>query len=289
MFQTAAQPASEANGMNTLFGWPGGKKNMVQRLLQLLPKHKTYVEPFCGSARLLFAKPPSAAEVISDANGDLMNFFLVAAFRPSALAAAFERACVHPIAFKRLKAASLKSHDEVARAFRFAYLQWFSFGSKGEHFAWPAKERDGWHSKGSRLCHVRRILRAASTRLRRVIVDCGDAKEIIAKYDGPDTFFFCDPPYVNFQNMGRYEAASAEERARLFACLASIRGKFLMTNEDCVEIRGLARKHGFTVKPIRTTYTISAGGRARSVIELLISNYDYRLPRHASHAGAQKQ
>lgn len=259
--------------MNTLFGWPGGKKNMVQRLLQLLPKHKTYVEPFCGSARLLFAKPPSDVEIIRDANADLMNFFLVAAFRPAALAAAFERACMHPAVFKRLRTADLSSHDEVAQAFRFAYLQWFSFGAKGEHFAWPSKERGRWMTKGARLARVRRMLRDASVRLRGVIIDCGDAREIIRRYDASGTFFFCDPPYVNFRSLGRYTAGTEEERAAIFECLSKVKGKFLMTNEDCEEIRGLARRHGFRTARIPTVYTIAAGARSRGTMELLISNF----------------
>jgi site-specific DNA-adenine methylase len=72
--------------VNSPIGWPGGKRRLVKRLLSLLPEHRTYVEPFCGSAKLLFAKDPSQTEVISDANGDLINFFLVTKYRPSALA-----------------------------------------------------------------------------------------------------------------------------------------------------------------------------------------------------------
>ncbi|HEV7522152.1 MAG TPA: DNA adenine methylase, partial [Candidatus Angelobacter sp.] len=53
--------------MNSPIGWPGGKRRLVKRLLSFLPKHTTYVEPFCGSAKLLFAKDPSAREVMSDA------------------------------------------------------------------------------------------------------------------------------------------------------------------------------------------------------------------------------
>jgi DNA adenine methylase len=46
------------------------------------------VEVFCGSAKLLFAKPPSRWEVINDVNDDLLNFFRVVKHRPSELAEA---------------------------------------------------------------------------------------------------------------------------------------------------------------------------------------------------------
>lgn len=40
----------------TIWGSPAGKKRIAQRLVAMLPAHKTYVEPFAGSAAVLFAK-----------------------------------------------------------------------------------------------------------------------------------------------------------------------------------------------------------------------------------------
>ncbi len=38
--------------------WHGGKKYMTSHILDLMPPHQTYVEPYCGGARVLLAKPP---------------------------------------------------------------------------------------------------------------------------------------------------------------------------------------------------------------------------------------
>ena len=57
--------------------WVGGKRQLLDELLPLLPKHYgTYCEPFVGGGALLFASQPRVA-VVNDLNRDLIDVYEV--------------------------------------------------------------------------------------------------------------------------------------------------------------------------------------------------------------------
>jgi DNA adenine methylase len=60
--------------MKTPLTYYGGKQQLSATILELIPEHKIYVEPFVGGAAVFFAKEPSEGEVINDTNGELINF-----------------------------------------------------------------------------------------------------------------------------------------------------------------------------------------------------------------------
>lgn len=272
--------------MNSPFAWPGGKRNLKKTLLSLIPEHEIYVEVFAGSAKLLFAKPPSRCEVMNDLNGDVTNFFRVAKHRPAALAELFDHELVHAERFRELRGLGGKQEqntqtctktifpeDELHRALRFAYLVWYSYGAKGEHFAsGSAKEySDGGKPKRS-LDRVRELLDQTAARLRGVLIEQRSFEEILTRYDSPATFFYLDPPYVHFQANGRYKALSVEQREAMFAQLAALQGSFLVSFDDCAEVRTLARRHKFHVRGVEVGYTLgSTRASRRKSSEVLIS------------------
>lgn len=43
--------------MKPPFSYYGGKQRMASKIIPYIPKHTVYVEPFCGSATILFKKP----------------------------------------------------------------------------------------------------------------------------------------------------------------------------------------------------------------------------------------
>lgn len=241
---------------------------MVQRLLPLIPEHRSYVEPFCGSARLLFAKPPSEVEVVNDVHGALMNFYRVLRFRPSELACLLEKVCHHSGEFTRmLKAAQAECELERAAATWFTGA--FSFGCKGQNFAWPSPTQGAKRNRAI----MRSVFHAASKRMSRVGIDCRDFSEVFSRYDAPDTFFFCDPPYESFKQNGRYCAKEG-----LFESLVQhakqAKGKVLISYSHSETAVAQATAAGLCIRNIKTVYTLSGYGKQKSVGEILLANYE---------------
>lgn len=257
--------------MNSPFGWPGGKRALTSTLLSVLPKHEIYIEVFAGSAKLLFAKEPSSLEAMNDLNGDVTNFFRVCKHRAAELAERIELDCIHAERFRELKT-SAKPGCEIERAQRFAYLTWYSFSSKGEHFGRGSAQSK--RRKPSALSRVRDLLRATAARLDRVLIEQQDFCDILTRYDSRESFFYLDPPYVQFQPNGRYEPLPVERREKMFHILAKLKGKFLLSFDDHPEIRARAKEHGFRTRRVSVYYSITSNPlKRRQAPELLIANY----------------
>ncbi|MFC7655951.1 DNA adenine methylase [Pseudonocardia benzenivorans] len=71
------------------FAYFGGKTTLAQRIVELIPPHEHYVEPFAGGLSVLLAKRPSVMETVNDLDGRLMTFWRVLRERLPEL----ERAC----------------------------------------------------------------------------------------------------------------------------------------------------------------------------------------------------
>ena len=69
------------NKIRAPFPWFGGKGNprIKNAVLNALPPHTKYIEPFGGGASILMAKPPCEVETYNDVNRGVVSFFRVIA------------------------------------------------------------------------------------------------------------------------------------------------------------------------------------------------------------------
>jgi DNA adenine methylase len=262
----SARARASASVEKTIWGSPAGKKRLAKRLAAMLPAHKTYVEPFAGSAAVLFAKEPSAIEVINDADSEIADAYkLIQKLTPAAL----DKLRKLPWkgdekTFKSLFDA--QPGDDIGRLHRFLYVTHFSYGKlRGRSFS-P-------NSAGVEANTLKRI-ETFGPRLKAVKVYSGDYEKVVRKYDGKDTAFFLDPPYPGYDvDVGE----SGFDEERFYGVLKSLRGKFLMTYGIRGKLPGMLKDSGFVVKRIRTPRTIASmrGVGGSSVLtQLLVSNYE---------------
>ncbi len=250
----------------TIWGSPAGKKKVAKRLVALLPPHKTYVEPFAGSAAVLFAKDAAETEVINDADLDIAQAYRTIKRLTRKQIEQLQRMSWtgDEATFKRLIDASPK--DDVERLHRFLYLTHFSYGKmRGKSFS-PS-------TQGIEARTAERI-EAFAPRLQNVRIYGGDYEKVVKKYDGAGTVFYFDPPYAGY-NVDIGEGDFDEER--FLGVLKSIEGKFLLTYGVRGKLPALLKEAGFAIKRIRTPRSIGSMrgvGGPTLLTQLLVANYD---------------
>lgn len=151
---------------------------------------------------------------------------------------------------------------DVRRAAMFLKLLRFSYSSSGKSYA----------SQPFDLRRLFGLISQLQERMANVVVENQDFETIIKHYDRPDTFFYLDPPYFSTEDM--YEVGFGwNDHVRLRDTLKSIKGKFLLSYNDCEEIRKLY--NGFSVFDFSRTHSMAQRYEAgKEFKELLIGNYD---------------
>ncbi|MFC8684591.1 DNA adenine methylase [Brevibacillus porteri] len=66
--------------------YPSNKWSMADWIIEHMPEHTTYFEPYVGSGAVFFNKESSTLEMINDLDGDVVNLFKVIRDHPEDLA-----------------------------------------------------------------------------------------------------------------------------------------------------------------------------------------------------------
>jgi len=216
------------SGVKALGVYAGGKAHLVQKHLELIPPHKCYVEVFGGMATLLFNKKPSKVEVYNDIWGEVVNFFRVLR-DDEKWKILQEKLLLTPYSreeFEFCRDSPSEGIDDIERARRFYVKMRQSFGGKmGTFGCGPRRNPKSFFNMIERFWFFHK-------RLANVYIESLDFEEVIRKYDTPDTFFYCDPPYIGNKTGVSFLDMSLEDHKRLVDVLLSIQGKVLLCGYD---------------------------------------------------------
>ncbi len=286
--------------IKTPVSWMGNKTSILHILYALFPlDYGRYIEPFGGSGAVLLGKEkPDKFEVYNDFNHNLVNLFRCMRDRPIAFIKELGFLALNSrddfMVIKRffekeefdinfleqelqltttilseLKAEEINeiyytkvTDYDLKRAVMFLKLVRYSYSSSGKSFACqPFSVRTLFG-----------LVWDLSKRLENAIIENQDFEVLIKHYDRPDSFFYCDPPYFTSEYVYACDF-KWEDHVRFRDTLAQIEGKWLVSYNDCPEIRELYSGYEFfDFKRVHSMVQKYEAGR--EFPELLISNYD---------------
>lgn len=257
------------DSINSFMAWVGGKKALRDEILARFPRnYKRYIEVFGGAGWVLFHKPPgNDFEVFNDFNGNLVNLYRCVREQPEALRNELRYMLNSRLDFEYMKGMlhSQAVLPDVRRAACYYALIRYSYAAGTSTFG--SQPHAMWNNFP--------LIESAAGRLQKVVIENKDCVKLIRQYDRPESFFYCDPPYYNADQY--YEAVSSDgfDHAGLADALLGIKGKFLLSYNDCPEIRALYDRPGIVVEGISRLSNIAQRyENGKQYPELLISNYD---------------
>lgn len=259
------------HGSKGLIPWVGGKSRLANTIIPLICEHECFCEVFAGGARILFRKEPSRAEVLNDINVELVNLYRVVSHHLDEFVRCFRWLLVSRDDFERFKAANPESLTDIHRAVRFFYLVKLAFGAKAVN---PTFGTSTSSKPRLNLLRIEEDLSAAHLRLQQVTIERLPYADLIERYDRPHTFFYLDPPYDGCEDDYGPGIFRPDDFAKLSAQLAGIKGRFILSINDTVEMRRVFG--GFDIMAVPTRYSVGGGKAQKAVVELLVSNYRLR-------------
>lgn len=291
---------SEVITIKTPVSRVGNKSSILHILYAVFPlKYNRFIDVFGGSGSVLLGKPEiHPFEVYNDFDRNLVNLFRCMKERTMATIRelgfcnlnsredfiAIRRFFEHeqfsdwylteelglteiilpPPEAKELQELRKRITEDydVRRAAMFLKLLRYSYSSSCKSYA----------SQPFDIRKLFGLIQELENRMANVIVENQDFETLIRHYDRPDSFFYADPPYYSTESM--YEVGFGwDDHVRLRDTLKQIKGKFLLSYNDCPEIRELYE--GFSIFDFSRTHSMAQRYEAgKEFKELLIGNYD---------------
>jgi len=249
--------------MNSFISWIGGKKLLKKKIIEQFPEQcDRYIEVFGGAGWVLFAREKHAdMEVYNDINGDLVNLFRCVKYHPEALQKELEWGFVsREQFFDYISQNNIQGMTDIQRAARFFCRIKLSFGADLESFGVRPRNMQG------AIDYLQRV----SKRLNRVVIENVDFERLIRTYDRESALFYLDPPYYEAEKYypDRFQP---EDHIRLRDTLSQIKGKFVLSYNDCQAVRELYA--GYNMVEVDRADNLVTKTNPRRYRELIIKNY----------------
>lgn len=231
----------------------GGKKLLAKKIIEKIPKHEVYVEPFVGTGAVFFKKELAKKNVLGDNDKALMDFYKQVQ-KLNDLKCDLRR---NKTKFDSIKDKQNKSPCE------FAYMTKTSFGCAGKQF----------NNLGEGGTNSVQKFDDQIIKLKKAQLIHDDYKNIIEKFDSTKTFHYLDPPYHK-KSCSYPEGSCKVQPAEIAKTVDKIKGKFLLSYNDHPDVRS-AFCQKYKCEKVKTRYTANKinDSDKQQATELLIKNY----------------
>jgi DNA adenine methylase len=212
----------------------GAKWRLAPWIIQHLPAHVCYVEPYGGSMAVLLRKPPAMFDVYNDLDGAVVNFFRTLRDRTEELIRAIH---LTPYSYTEFMEAFEVAGDPVEEARRFYVRCWQAYhpGRPYQNTGWRRQHQNHRGKSVTQDWNDIEHLRPIVERLKNVALENNPALDVIRSYDGPDTLFYVDPPYIAATRDLRWRGVayriemSDDEHRALADVLKGMQGKVVLS------------------------------------------------------------
>ncbi len=217
----------------------GTKTRMVKHILKVIPEHKVYVEPFGGVALVLLNKPKSKREIYNDIDNNLINFFKVLRekekrekLKDMLNYTPYSRELFYE-AYEVIKNQDYK--DEIWHAYYYFILCNQGFRGKISGSSWRISTKRPIKTEEITFRNKINLIDIVAERLKYVVIENKDYKEILEIYDYNDVLFYLDPPYYidsdyyTYKNNYYKNEFNKDEHKKLIAILSKIEGKVILS------------------------------------------------------------
>jgi len=245
--------------MKSFVARQGGKSRSKNKIIKAFPPkdaYNIYVEPFIGGGSVFLAQKTDE-EVINDLDKDIYHIWRDI---PQVSQSDVDKYNFRATKTKFDRLINENPTNPAERLYRNLYLSYNSFASLRKNLNPAPSKRNTFKKRFGDI----------KERLKDVIIENKDYKDIIKKYDSDKTLFYLDPPYYGTDNKS-YSNKNIDF-TELADLLAGIKGYAVMSINDDPDIRKLFK--GFRIRKlpkVRYTVTNDAGIVERD--ELLIFNF----------------
>ncbi len=259
--------------LKTPISYYGGKQKLVSTILQIIPSHTLYAEPFLGGAAIFFSKPKSEIEVLNDTNKELINFYRVVQNDFVGLEKEI-RITLHSRDLHR-KASVIYNNPDMFSEIKRAWAVWVLSSQ-----SFSAMLDGSWGYDKAKNTSTKKISNKRdgfteeyAIRLQNVQLECTDALYVIKSRDTPASFFYCDPPYYN-SDCGHYDGYSVDDFEALLKRLSTIEGKFLLSSYPSDLLKQYTKANSWHTRSIDQLVSVNAkGGYQKRKEEVFTANY----------------